>query len=111
MTDDKAERIWRVVPEIPEGFVASYGQVANLAQLPGYARFVGKTLSQLPKDTRLPWHRVVKATLELAQRDSSAMAKQRQLLAAEGVTFRGSRVESRHRWRLLPIPGSDPDQQ
>ena len=55
----KAERIWQVVAQIPAGRVISYGDVAKRAGLPGYARFVGTTLGILPKDTRLPWHRVL----------------------------------------------------
>ena len=53
------EIIWQVVASIPYGTVATYGQVAQLAGLPGYARYVGATLKQLPKDTLLPWHRVI----------------------------------------------------
>ena len=58
MTENQ-ERIWHIVARIPSGRVATYGQVAELAGLPGRARLVGHTLSRLPADTGLPWHRVV----------------------------------------------------
>lgn len=65
-TDDaRAERpreaVYRVLASIPAGCLASYGQVAELAGLPKQARQVGRLLSQLPRDTRLPWYRVVNA--------------------------------------------------
>ena len=69
----KAERIWRVVASIPKGYVASYGQIAKVAGLPGYARFVGTTLGKLPRDTWLPWHRVVNASLAIAPRGNGRM--------------------------------------
>ena len=54
-------RIWQVVTAIPQGRVASYGDVANQAGLPGGARRVGAALRKLPADTRIPWHRVINA--------------------------------------------------
>ena len=60
------ERIWQVVSAIPKGKVATYGQVARLAQLPGYARYVGTVMKQLPAGSKLPWYRVVNAKGELS---------------------------------------------
>jgi methylated-DNA-protein-cysteine methyltransferase-like protein len=48
-----------VVARIPEGRLASYGQVAALAGFPQRPRQVGMVLSGLPEGTDLPWHRVV----------------------------------------------------
>lgn len=48
-----------VVARIPEGHLASYGQVALLAGFPQRPRQVGMVLSGLPEGTELPWHRVV----------------------------------------------------
>ena len=93
----KAERIWQVVASIPRGRVASYGQIASLAGLPGYARFVGTTLGKLPRDTNLPWHRVVNASLQIAPRNSQRMLEQKRRLRDEGVIFRGNRVVSTFR--------------
>ena len=88
----KAERIWQVVASIPRGRVASYGQIAELAGLPGYARFVGTTLGKLPRSTTLPWHRVVNASLQIAPRTSQRMLEQKRRLRDEGVIFKGNRV-------------------
>jgi methylated-DNA-protein-cysteine methyltransferase-like protein len=93
----RAERIWQVVASIPHGRVASYGQIAALAGLPGYARFVGTTLGKLPRGTTLPWHRVVNASLQIAPRNSQRMLEQKRRLRDEGVIFKGNRVVSTFR--------------
>ncbi|GAB1256585.1 MGMT family protein [Aurantivibrio plasticivorans] len=55
------ERIFQVISQIPEGRVATYGQVAELAGIPRAARLVGSTLKKLPKGSKLPWFRVINA--------------------------------------------------
>jgi len=70
------------VREIPEGFVRTYGDVS-----PGAPRFAGTVLFHAD-DPDLPWWRVVRADGSLAKGD-----RQRALLRAEGVPFRGRRVD------------------
>ena len=94
----KAERIWQVVAQIPTGRVVSYGDVAQRAGLPGYARFVGATLGKLPKDTGLPWHRVVNASRKIAPRGSSRMGEQKRRLRAESIVFNGDTVAKEFYW-------------
>ena len=90
------EKIWHIVAQIPRGNVATYGQVAELAGLPGRARLVGRTLSNLPAGTRLPWHRVVNARGRLSfSVGSSQHARQRRRLEAEGVRFENERISLR----------------
>lgn len=89
--------------QIPEGKVISYGELAALAGLGRAARWVGRTLSQLPHDTRLPWHRVLGAggRLSLAAGTPSG-EEQRARLRAEGLTIRNDRVDMRrHGWRPM----------
>ena len=96
---DPRERIWQVVAAIPRGRVATYGQVARLAGMPSHARYVGRTLSNLPSGTRLPWHRVVNASLCISPRtDDAAVAAQRARLEQEGVSFVGPRIARQHLW-------------
>lgn len=80
----RAALVLQRVRAIPEGFVRSYGDVS-----PGAPRFAGMVLSEL-SDATVPWHRVVRADGSLAKG-----ARQRALLEAEGVPFRGERVDMR----------------
>jgi methylated-DNA-protein-cysteine methyltransferase-like protein len=96
------ERVYAVVRRIPRGSVATYGQVAALAGLPGRARLVGYALHALHDGSPLPWHRVIAAggRLSLATSNPSAGLTQRLRLHREGVVFDGrGRVDlDRFRW-------------
>jgi alkylated DNA nucleotide flippase Atl1 len=70
------------VRAIPPGFVRAYGDLS-----PGAPRHAGAVLSACD-DPSVPWHRVVRADGSLAKGD-----RQRALLEAEGVPFRGARVD------------------
>ncbi len=70
------------VRAIPEGFVRTYGDVS-----PGAPRFAGSVLFEVD-DPDLPWWRVVRADGSLAKG-----ARQRRRLIAEGVPFRGERID------------------
>ncbi len=92
----KEEAVYRVVAAIPEGRLVSYGQVAELAGLPGRARWVGRVLSQLPEDSQLPWQRVLRASGQLAfPAGSPRYQRQLQRLQAEGSADSNGRI----RWR------------
>jgi methylated-DNA-protein-cysteine methyltransferase-like protein len=96
----RRQALYAVLAQVPSGKVVSYGQLAQLAGLGRAARWVGRTLSQLPDDTRLPWHRVVAANgrLSLAAGSPSG-AEQRARLRAEGVSVYDERVDMRrHGW-------------
>ena len=81
-------RIWAVVRRIPAGRVASYGQVARLAGLPGRARQVGYAMHALPAGSFVPWHRVVNAAGRVSRRRiPGPELAQRMLLEREGVRF------------------------
>ena len=96
------QRIWQVVHSIPAGRVATYGDVARLAGLPGAARRVGRSLRLLPPGSKIPWHRVINAAGRLSlPEDSVAKYTQRERLEAEGVVFRArGRIDlGRYRWQ------------
>jgi alkylated DNA nucleotide flippase Atl1 len=76
------DRILARIRAIPPGFVLAYGDVS-----PGAPRLAG-TVLRACDDPGVPWHRVVRADGSLAKG-----ARQRELLAAEGVPFRGERVD------------------
>ena len=80
----REELVLERIRDTPEGFVRAYGDVS-----PGAPRFAGTVLSgnHYPD---LPWWRIVRADGSLAKG-----ARQRALLDAEGVPFRGDRVDMR----------------
>ena len=90
MSDESfAEAVFDVVRHIPRGFVATYGQVAELAGRPRAARAVGRILHGNPEPGVIPCHRVVFHDGSLAPGFAfGGPARQYSLLRAEGVTFR-----------------------
>ncbi len=89
--------IYQVVHQIPAGKVATYGQVATLAGIAGAARHVGTVLRKLPKDTQLPWHRVINAQgkLSVSNNRGGYQEKQQQRLEQEGVIFSNKKINLR----------------
>lgn len=98
---DYLAQFWMVIAHIPEGRVATYGDVAAMAGYPRMARAVGRCLKNLPENSNLPWHRVINAKGMLSfPQDSAKYNQQRQLLEAEGIFFQQHKVAlTRHRWR------------
>ena len=95
------DAIYAVVRRIPRGRVATYGQVAALAGLPGRARQAGYALHALSPASAVPWHRVVNARGAVSARSEAGDAlRQRLLLEQEGIRFdaRGRIALARHRW-------------
>jgi len=86
------DEILRRVRSVPEGRVTTYGDLA-----PAAPRFAGAILSATDED--VPWQRIVRADGSLAKGE-----RQRRLLLAEGVPFRGERVDMREAW--VPVSGS-----
>ncbi len=80
--ETREDEVLRLVRAIPEGLVATYGDVS-----PGAPRYAGTVLFGADEPD-LPWWRVVRADGTLAKG-----ARQRRLLLAEGVPFRGDRVD------------------
>ena len=80
----RAARVLARVRSTPPGFVRTYGDVS-----PGAPRFAGTVLSGCD-DPDVPWHRIVRADGSLAKGE-----RQRALLEAEGIPFRGDRVDMR----------------
>ncbi|MFI8480029.1 MGMT family protein [Pseudomonas sp. NPDC078700] len=104
---ERLTALYTVLAQVPEGYVVSYGQLAELAGLGRAARWVGRTLSQLPDGSTLPWHRVVAAGGRLSlSAGSHSGAEQRARLRAEGLTIRGEKVDIRqHGWRPMEHSG------
>jgi methylated-DNA-protein-cysteine methyltransferase related protein len=83
------DRITSTIRSIPRGKVSTYGAVAKAAGFPGAARQV---VAVLRGAVGLPWQRVLGAGGAIKLRGDYAF-EQRFRLEAEGVTFRGRRVD------------------
>ncbi len=89
------EQVWEIVRQIPEGKVATYGQIAgmlpppegmNLKEYDAFApRWVGGAMAACPDD--VPWQRVINSQGKISLRGEGDQSTQRQRLEAEGVTF------------------------
>lgn len=85
------ERVLEILRMIPEGRVATYGQIARLAGNARGARQVARILHSMSEKHRLPWHRVVNAKGEVVIGDPETAAEQKNLLLGEGVEFLNDR--------------------
>ena len=96
LQEDLIYEILSVVEEIPEGKVATYGQIAKLIGRDRNARLVGKVLSMAEYYGDYPCHRVVNHAGRLAP----GWREQRELLKEERVPFKDKdHVDlSRCRW-------------
>jgi methylated-DNA-protein-cysteine methyltransferase related protein len=98
--------IYAVVRRIPTGRVATYGQVAELAGIPGGARVAGAAMKTSKPGDRLPWQRVIgKASRNrgrIAIHDPVGAAVQRQLLGDEGIAIGDSGLIALDRYGWLP---------
>ena len=102
------DRIRATIRKVPHGHVSTYGAVARAAGYPGAARQVARTLHSA---VGLPWHRIVGAGGEIKLRGDSAL-DQRLRLQAEGVTFRGRRVNMRlHEYQFTKLRQSRPSKK
>ena len=99
--------LYLTLAQVPEGKVVSYGQLAEMAGLGRAARWVGRTLSQLPKDSKLPWHRVLAAGGRISLAVGTASGdEQRARLRLEGISILNNRVDiQRHGWRPVEHSG------
>ncbi len=86
LDDDLIYEILAVVQEIPEGSVATYGQIARLIGREHNARLVGKVLGMAGSYGQYPCHRVVDHKGRLVP----GWAEQGELLRREGIPMKDS---------------------
>jgi methylated-DNA-protein-cysteine methyltransferase-like protein len=99
--------IYAVVRRIPAGQVATYGQVAELAGIPGGGRVAGAAMKVASPGDRLPWQRVIgkagPSRGRIAIHDPFGAATQRQLLGKEGIEIGDSGLVALDRYGWLPV--------
>ena len=94
------QRVFTILADVPAGRVVGYGQLAQMAGLAGRARWVGRLMGQLPKDSTLPWHRVMKSNGHLAfSEQDPRFEKQQRLLETEGVPVISGKVAQHYFWQ------------
>lgn len=102
MSDNFFEEVYRVVGMIPEGQVATYGQIARYLGNPGAARTVGWALHGLPAGRKIPWHRVINSQGSISgSRGGLRAAQQRAMLEEEGIFFNDTgRIDlDKYQWK------------
>ena len=84
------DRVYEVVKKIPEGKVATYGQIAAALGSPKASRAVGDAVHFNPSPGIIPCHRVVNRYGRLAPAFAcGGIDVQKRLLGAEGVEVDG----------------------
>ncbi len=81
------QRAIAVIKKIPEGHVATYGQIAAMAGSPRGARQVVRVLNSSSEKEGLPWHRVINREGKISLKSGDGYELQKALLEDEGVLF------------------------
>ncbi len=81
------QRVVNIIKSIPEGRVATYGQIAQYAGSPRAARQVAYILHASSGKENLPWHRVVNSKGGISLKPRRGFELQKQLLEREGIIF------------------------
>lgn len=100
--DELKLAILQQIQAIPNGQVSSYGAIAKAVGYPSHARYVGSILKRLPKDSQIPWHRVVNGQGKFSfPLESDQYQEQYKRLQEEGVSILNGRVSPKQ----LSAPG------
>ena len=86
-----AQKVWAITARIPRGKVLTYADIARALKTNAF-RAVGQALHRNPYAPGVPCHRVVGSDGRLTGY-AKGIEKKKRLLQAEGVQFRGSRVD------------------
>ncbi len=91
------ERVYQITKKIPQGKVATYGQIARLAGSPKAARAVGMCMKTNPNAPIVPCHRVVASDGSLTGYSAGdGIVTKKAMLLAEGVFFNKEKVDLTH---------------
>jgi len=90
--------VYKLVKQIPRGWVLTYGALARAVRLPGGARTAGRAMAATPRGKGIPWHRVLGAGGKILIREPYA-SLQKRLLESEGIPVIESRIDlKKHLW-------------
>lgn len=92
--DSPTKRIYEAVKKIPKGYVATYGQVAEMAGNKKMCRAVGNALHNNPDPDNIPCYRVVNSKGELSGEFAfGGLGEQAKLLVKEGIEVYNGKVD------------------
>jgi methylated-DNA-protein-cysteine methyltransferase-like protein len=97
------ERVKEIIKQIPEGKVATYGQIASMAGNYRAARQVVRVLHSSSKKYNLPWHRVINGKGKISLPPGHGFEEQKFLLEKEGVLFDKNNRINLERFLWKPI--------
>ena len=105
MEQSTFELFYDVVKQIPQGSVATYGQVASLAGNKRWARVVGYALHANPDPEHIPCHRVVNREGMVSEAFAFGGGnRQEELLRSEGVEVIDKKVDlTKYRWKRMTL--------
>lgn len=88
------EKVYEIASKIPQGKVATYGQLASLAGSPSAARAVGMCMKTNPDLTIVPCYRVVASDGSLTGYSAKGgLITKKEKLLKDGVSFKGDKVD------------------
>ena len=95
-----SRRVIGLIRSIPAGWVATYGQIADMAGNPRAARQVVRLLHSSSRSERLPWHRLINGRGTISLPPGRGYEEQKAFLEAEGVAVDDAdRIDlGRFRW-------------
>ncbi|MCK4672969.1 MGMT family protein [candidate division WOR-3 bacterium] len=96
------QRVIATIKNIPEGKVATYGQIATYAGNPRAARQVSFILHSSSEKENLPWHRVVNSKGSISLKPGHGYEIQKQMLKKEGITFKENDCVDLKRFLWIP---------
>lgn len=96
------QRVIAIIISIPEGKVATYGQIATYAGNPRAARQVSYILHSSSDKEDLPWHRVINSKGSISLKPGHGYELQKQMLKKEGITFKENDCIDLKRFLWIP---------
>jgi len=96
------QRVIAIIKNIPEGKVATYGQIATYAGNPRAARQVSYILHSSSQKEDLPWHRVINSKGSISLKPKYGYELQKQMLKKEGITFKENNCINLKRFLWIP---------
>ena len=95
----RANDVYDIVAQIPEGKVTTYGDIARVLGHPGASRAIGRILNRNPNPVTTPCHRVIKSDGKLGGYVFGTI-KKKELLKKEGLCFNGDSAAGFANYRI-----------